>query len=53
MKDRKADLKTTLSYVRHILVGLKEHDIPNEYYQYVQSRIIENNGELEQALLEM
>lgn len=53
VKDRKTDLKTTLSYVRHILVGLKEHDIPNEYYQYVQSRIIENNGELEQALLEM
>ena len=52
-KDRKPDLKTTLSYVRHILAGLKEHDIPNEYYQYVQSQIIENNGELEQALLEM
>lgn len=50
-KDRKSDLKTTLTYVLHILVGLKEHDIPNEYCQYVQSRIIENNGELRQKLL--
>lgn len=51
VKDRKTGLKTSLAYVQHILVGLKEHNIPDEYCKYVRSRIIENNSELEQELL--
>lgn len=51
VKDRKTGLKTSLAYVQHILIGLKEHSIPDEYCQYVRSRIVENNSELEQELL--
>jgi hypothetical protein len=40
-----------MDYVQHILIGLNEHDIPEEYCQYVLSQIIENNSELEQELL--
>jgi hypothetical protein len=50
VKNRKANLKTCLAYVQHILAGLKEHNMPPEYYRYVRSRIIENNGALEQEL---
>lgn len=50
VKDRKTGLKTSLAYVQHILIGLREHCIPDEYCQYVRSRIIENNSELEQEL---
>jgi len=50
VKDRKTDLKTSLSYVQHILDGLKEHDIPEEYRRYVVSRIIENNRKLEKEM---
>lgn len=49
-KDRKTDLKTSSPYVQHILAGLKEHEIPAEYRDYVHSRIIENNCELEADL---
>ena len=35
-----------MAYVQHILGGLKEHDIPVEYCQYIISRIIQNNPEL-------
>ena len=50
VKYRKTGLKTSLAYVRHILDGLKEHDIPEEYRQYVLSQIIENNSELEKEI---
>ncbi len=51
VKDRKTALKTSLTYVQYILAGLKEHNIPDEYCKYVQSRIIENNSDLEQEIL--
>lgn len=51
VKDRKAGLKTSLAYVRHILMGAKEHGIPDEHYQYIRSMIIENNSDLKNALL--
>lgn len=51
VKDRRTDLKTCFPYVRHILIGLKEHNIPDEYCQYVRSKITENNADLEGALL--
>lgn len=46
VKERRTGLKTSLAYIQHMLLGLKEHNIPNEYGQYVRSRIIENNGDL-------
>lgn len=50
VKDPKSGLKTTFDYVKHILDGLKEHGIPEEYRQYVVSRIIANNRDLEQKI---
>jgi hypothetical protein len=46
VRNREPGLKTSLAYVRHILCGLKEHDVPEGYYQYVVSRVIQNNSEL-------
>lgn len=51
VKERRFDLKTSVAYVQHILLGLKQHDIPEEYGQYVRSKIIENNGDIEDELL--
>lgn len=50
VRERVPDLKTSLAYVSHILLGLKEHGIPAEYCEYVRSRIVENNRELEGQL---
>lgn len=47
VKKRTAGLKTSLAYVQHILDGLKEHAMPEDYCQYVISRVIENNPELQ------
>lgn len=50
VKERKTGLKTSFAYVRHILDGLKEHDIPKEYRQYIRLQIIQNNPELEKEI---
>ena len=50
VKNRQTNLKTSAAYVSHILAGLSEHNMPEEYCQYVRSRIIENNGDLQDAL---
>lgn len=47
VKEPSTDLKTSMAYVEHILDGLKEHAIPDEYCRYVISRIIQNNPELQ------
>ncbi len=52
VKNKKTGLKTSAAYVKHILDGLKEHGIPEEYFQYVCTKIIENNPELERTILE-
>jgi gamma-glutamylcyclotransferase (GGCT)/AIG2-like uncharacterized protein YtfP len=43
VKDRKTDIKTSFNYVVRILCGLQEHNVPEEYHQYVVSQIIKNN----------
>jgi hypothetical protein len=50
VKDRKANIKTSMEYVQHILDGLKEHSIPEEYRRYVVSQVIANNGDLAKQL---
>ena len=50
VKDRKSNLRTSAAYVDHILAGLREHNMPAEYCQYVQSKILENNWDLRDAL---
>lgn len=46
VKEPMAGYKTSMAYVKHILDGLKEHAMPDEYCRYVVSRIIQNNPEL-------
>ena len=50
VKEKKQGLKTSLAYVQHILLGLEEHGILDEYCQYVYARIVENNSALENQL---
>lgn len=50
VKNRQANLKTSAAYVSHILAGLQEHNMPAEYCRYVLSKIVENNGDLADAL---
>ncbi len=50
VKNRKEGLRTSLAYVKHIIVGLKEHELPGDYCRYVFSRVIENNSQLRQEL---
>jgi len=49
-KERKSDLTTSKAYVDHILAGLKEHNMPADYVQYVLAKIIENNRGLRTEL---
>jgi len=52
-KNRKADIKTSLAYVKHIMNGIREHELPQEYRQYVLSQISKNNGELISELIRL
>lgn len=38
--------KTSSKYIKHIIKGLREHNIPRDYIEYVKTRAIENNPEL-------
>ena len=46
VRKRSFDIQTNEEYVKHILKGLASHPIPNEYIEYVQSRILVNNPDL-------
>jgi gamma-glutamylcyclotransferase (GGCT)/AIG2-like uncharacterized protein YtfP len=48
--DHKTGIQTTWDYVQHILMGLEEHQMPDEYKNYVKARIIANNPELKSML---
>jgi len=50
VRERQPNLKTSLAYVSHILAGLREHGIPEEYCAYIRSKIVENNLELKDLL---
>lgn len=45
-KTRQDGLRTSIAYAEHIIAGLKEHNAPNEYIQYVLERIAANNSSL-------
>lgn len=51
VKKRNLCIKTDLAYVQHILDGLKENNIPEDYCQYVCEKIIENNPEIKKNIL--
>ncbi len=43
---RQNGITTSQEYAGYILNGLKEHNIPNEYIEYVKGRVLENNPDL-------
>lgn len=43
---RKANIMTSQKYAEYILRGLKEHNMPNEYTEYIKDRILKNNPKL-------
>lgn len=47
VKDKKEGIQTSFDYCRHIIEGLREHKIPNEYIQYVKKKMIANNLSLQ------
>jgi len=46
----KPGLHTKIEYVSHIVVGLREHNVPAEYIEYVKGRIIGNDPSLFKAV---
>ena len=53
VKERRAGLRTSLQYARHILCGLREHDAPTDYVEYVIAQIVMNNPDLDKALSQL
>ena len=45
-KKIKQRIKTNLEYPKYIITGLREHSVPEEYIEYVKTRVIENNPSL-------
>ncbi len=48
--DPQEHLQTELDYVRHLLIGMQEHDFPDDYQDYVVSRILRNQPSLKKML---
>jgi hypothetical protein len=44
--NRRFGLQTSLEYVRHIIVGLRAHNVPGEYVEYVKERVTTSNPTL-------
>jgi len=44
--NKRKGLQTSLEYGRYIVIGLREHNVPKEYVEYVKARIIANNPNL-------
>ena len=51
--NRKQRIQTSLSYVSHIIAGLRAHNAPRGYINYVKKRIIKNNSTLKQGIENM
>lgn len=49
-KSLKSGIKTSLKYVKHIIFGLREHNISDDYVKYIKSQVIENNSNLKKHI---
>jgi cation transport regulator ChaC len=49
-KDRRGGIKTSLEYVRHIVTGLREQAVRNEYIEELKKTAAENNPEIKRAI---
>lgn len=45
--ERANDIQTSVEYCSHILNGLRQHDVPNDYIEYVKRQMIANNQNLQ------
>ena len=50
VKNPQEGLRTDLRYVEHIFRGLREHEAPEEYVEYVKQRAVASNPELAAAV---
>ncbi len=48
--NRQSDCRTSLDYCRFIVAGLREHNISDEYIDYVKGRMVTNNETLRDAV---
>jgi hypothetical protein len=46
----KPGMHTKVEYAKHILIGLREHNVPEDYLEYVKGRIIGNDPSLKQSV---
>ena len=46
VRERESGIQTSSEYCGHIIEGLREHDVPEEYIEYVKTRMIANNPTL-------
>lgn len=47
VRNKENGIQTSLDYCRHIIEGLREHNIPEEYIEYAKGRMIANNPSLQ------
>lgn len=45
-RDRQIGIQTSLAYCRHIIEGLREHDVSDEYIEYAKACMIANDPNL-------
>jgi hypothetical protein len=50
VRNRISGHKTSLEYASHIVIGLREHNVPSEYIDYVKERIVANNPSLKDSV---
>ena len=53
VKNPQEGLRTDLRYVEHIFRGLREHEAPEEYIEYVKQRTAASNPELVAAIRDL
>lgn len=52
-KSRESGIKTSFNYSRLIICGLREHNISEDYIEYVKTQVVENNPCLEGKIREL
>jgi len=51
--NKRYDIRTSYKYAEYIITGLREHKAPDEYINYVKTRVITNNPDLKQLIEEL
>lgn len=48
--NKQKGLQTSLAYTNHIVTGLQEHNVPQEYIEYVKAQVVANNPNLKKDI---